>query len=192
MKIANLLTIVVANGLLLTAAAQTEAPKGFKTASLVLADSSTVSGYIKDNMKASASVVFQPTNGGKKKTYSGAELIAVKTEEAKFTCIKGDFFKVFCEGDLCFLQKMSDASGTPSYNGNEAIFNNGTEGNPNDYFIYDRRTQRLQLISKKNKDEVTHASFAGVPAALEKADAVKDNLAQLNEAVQAYNSRNSK
>lgn len=192
MKIVYLVAVVAGNLALLTAGAQTEAPKGFKAASLVLTDSSTVTGFIKDNIKASASVVFQPAEGAKRKTYSGSDLLAVKTSEANFTCIKGDFFKMICEGDLCFLQKSSDASGKPNYNGTEAVFNSGTEGKPGDYFIYDRRTQHLQLLSKKNKDEVTKTSFAGVPAALEKAGAVKDDLAQLRDAVELYNKRDGK
>lgn len=159
MKIATLLAVVCASIVQFTAGAQ-EIPKGFKQASLVLADSSTVSGSIKDNMKASASIIFQPSDGSKKKTYSGSELIAVKTNDTQYACIKGDFFKVLCEGDLCFLQKISDASGTPSYNGTEAVFNNGTEGKPGDYFTYDSRNKSLQLVSKKDKDEVMKASFA--------------------------------
>jgi hypothetical protein len=164
MKPATLLVAVCINMIALTVGAQ-DIPKGFKQASLVLADSSTATGSIKDNMKASASIVFQPSDGSKKKTYSGSELLAVKTNDAQYVCIKGDFFKVLCEGDLCFLQKISDASGTPSYNGTEAVFNNGTEGKPNDYFTYDRRTNSLQLISKKNKDEVIKTSFAGCATA---------------------------
>ncbi|HEX2628957.1 MAG TPA: hypothetical protein VHM26_08100 [Chitinophagaceae bacterium] len=159
MKIATLLAVVCANIIVFTAGAQ-EIPKGFKQASLVLADSSTLSGSIKDNMKGSASILFQPSDGSKKKTYSGSELIAVKTTDATYACIKGDFFKVLCEGDLCFLQKVSDASGMPSYNGTEAVFNNGTEGKLNDYFTYDRKNKSLQLVSKKNKEEVIKASFS--------------------------------
>lgn len=188
MKIANLLAVVCASIIVFTAGAQ-EIPKGFKQASLILADSSTAAGSIKDNMKASASIIFQPSDGSKKKTYSGSELIAVKTNDAQYACIKGDFFKVLCEGNLCFLQKVSDASGTPSYNGTEAVFNNGTEGKPNDYFIYDRRNKNLQLVSKKNKDEVVSTSFAGVPAALEKATTINGDISKLQEAVQLYNNR---
>lgn len=160
MKPAFLLAVVCVNMIALTAGAQ-DIPKGFKQATLIFADSSTATGSIKDNMKASASIVFQPADGSKKKTYSGSDLVAIKTSDTQYACIKGDFFKVLCEGDLCFLQKISDASGTPSYNGTEAVFNNGTEGKPNDYFTYDRRTNTLQLISKKNKDEVIKTSFAG-------------------------------
>ena len=165
MKSAKLLAVVCASMIVCTAVAQ-DFPKGFKQASLILADSSMITGSIKDNMKASASVIFQPADGSKKKTYSGSELIAVKTSDAQYACIRGDFFKVICEGNICFLQKISDASGTPSYNGTEAIFNNGTEGKPNDYFTYDRVTKILQLVSKKNKDEVIKASFAGCSAAI--------------------------
>ncbi|HKO82792.1 MAG TPA: hypothetical protein VJU78_20440 [Chitinophagaceae bacterium] len=190
MKIVNLLTLCTVSLVLTQANAQPEVPKGFKKGALILADNSHLSGYIKDNIRSNASVLFIAEASEKKKTYNGSDLNSAEIEGTKFICIKGDFFKVLSEGELNFLQKASDASGKPVYNGNEAIFSNGTEGKPNDYFIYTAGSKQLNLVSKKNVDEVIAASFAGYTAAIDKAKTVNGDLSQLKDAVEIYNNRN--
>jgi hypothetical protein len=169
--------------------AQTEIPKGFKKGAVTLADGSNVSGYIKDNIRNNASVTFITEAGEKKKNYNGSDLQSAEIEDAKFLCINGDFFRIISQGDLCFLQKSSDASGKPSYNGNEAVFSNGTEGKPNDYFIYNNRNKELKLVSKKNFDEVVAKTFAGNTAAIDKAKTANGDVARLKDAVDLYNNR---
>ena len=88
------------------------------------------------------------------------------------------------------LQKSSDASGKPTYNGNEAIFSSGTEGKLNDYFIYNNNDKKLVLVPKKNADDVIAASFAGNAAAFDKAKTANGDLSQLKAAVEIYNNRN--
>jgi hypothetical protein len=126
------------------------------------------------------------------RNYTGGDLISTEIDGTTFLCIKGDFFKVICTGDLSFLQKSSDASGKPSYNGTEVVFSNGTEGSPNDYFIYDNRNKQLQLVSRKNFSEVIAATFADYTAAIDKAKTTSSDIAQLKDAVEFYNRRNSK
>ena len=170
--------------------AQTEAPKGFKKGTIILADNSSVSGNIKNNIRSNASVTFISETGGKKKSYNGDELISAEIEGTKYLCMKGDFFRIISNGGLSFLQKSSDASDKPTYNGNEASFSNGTEGKIDDYFIYDSRNKQLKRISKKNFNEVTAAAFAGNTAAIDKAKALNGDVAQLKEAVEIYNNGN--
>ena len=187
MKISSILAAAMFSLFVLQVSAQTDAPKGFRKGSVALADGSNLSGLVKDNMRSNASVVFVTEAGTNKKTYNGSELVSAEIEGIKFLCINGDFFKVLCEGELCFLQKSSDASGKPTYNGNEAIFSSGTEGKPNDYFIYNGKDKQLKLISKKNVDQVAAACFAGNTAAIEKAKAINGDLSQIKEAVEIYN-----
>jgi hypothetical protein len=189
MKILKILAVTVLSVVMAQANAQSEAPKGYKKGSLVLTDNSSLSGFVKENIRKDASVSFAGTDG-KKKNYNGTDLLSAEIEGDKFICIKGDFFKVICEGELNFLQKSSDASGKPTYNGNEAIFSSGTAGKPNDYFIYNTNDKQLKLVSKKNLDEVVASSFAGHAAALDKAKTVDGDLLQLKDAVQVYNNRN--
>ena len=190
MKIVNLLTICILCLVLSQSNAQTEPPKGFKKGTIVLADGSSLPGFIKDNIRNNASVMFIFQSGGKKKNYDGSGLISAEIEGIKFICIKGDFFKVLSEGELNFLQKSSDASDKPTYNGNEATFSSGTEGKPNDYFIYNTKNKQLKLVSRKNVDEVIAASFAGNTAAIDKAKTASGDLSQLKDAVEIYNNRN--
>lgn len=193
MKIFRSVSLVLALSLfLLQAQAQTEVPKGFKKGAIMLADSSHLTGFIKESISHNSSVQFIAASGGKKKQYSGADIMAAEIDGVNYRCINGDFFRVICEGDMLFLQKESDASGQISYNGNDAIFSNGTDGKPGDYFIYTVAAKNLQLISKKNFEEVVTASFGTYPAAMDKARAASGDIAGLKDAVVIYNNRNSK
>lgn len=187
MKFLNTFAATVLSLVMLQANAQNEI-SSLKKGTIVLADGSSLSGTIKDNIRKSASVVFTQ-DGGKKRTYDGSELSSAEIEGTKFICIKGDFFKVLCQGELSFLQKASDASGKPSYNGNEAVFSNGTEGKPNDYFIYNSASKQLQLVSKKNVEEVAATCFAGNTAAIDKAKAINGDIALLKDAVEIFNQK---
>src|SRR5438034_1040608 len=159
MKIMNTLAASLLSLLLLNANAQSDVPNGFRKGTIVTADGNTQSGYVRDNIRTNASVSFIAGTHQKKKNYAGTDLNGLEIESVKYLCIKGDFFKVLCEGELNFVQKVSDASHKPSYNGTEVIFTSGTEGKPNDYFIYSTVNKQLNLISKKNLDEVIASSF---------------------------------
>ena len=188
MKISRLLPVAMLSLFVFNVYAQ-EAPKGFQKGSVTLADGSTVSGYVKNNMRSDASIQFSEADGKKKTKYNGADINAVEIEGTKYISIKGDFFKVLCEGELCYLQKSSDASGKAIKVGNETTFLSGTEGSPNDYFLYNNSKQ-LTLVSKKNLEATVTASFKGNNAAIDKAKTVKEDLSQLKEAVELYNGSN--
>src|SRR5882672_3625421 len=161
--------IVALSFAFLQAHAQNEPPKGFKKGTLVLTDNSVMAGYVKENIRNNASVVLVNATGDKKKSYDGSELVSAEIDGMKFLCIKGDFFHVISEGSLCFMQKESDASRKPSYNGTEPVFMNGTEGSRGDYFIYDSRNKQLKLVSKKTFDAVIAETFVNNTAAINKA-----------------------
>ena len=183
--------VLLLNLTLLAAKAQTEVPAGFKKGTIVVADGNMISGYVKENIRKNASLSFISDIDQKRKNYDGSDLKGAEIDGVKYICIKGDFFKVLCEGELSFLQKSSDASSKPSYNGIEPIYVSGTEGKPNDYFIYNNKDRQLKLVSKKNKGEVVAASFAGCNAAIDKAKSIDNDLSQLKEAVVVYNNRNN-
>ena len=172
--------------------AQNEIPQGYTKGSLVLANGSTLSGYLKDNIRKDATVTFYNESDKKKKDYDGTDLNSVQIENVKFICIKGDFFKVVSEGELSFLQKSSDASGKTSYNGLENTLTNGTEGKPGDYFIYNGGNSQLKKISKKNVNEVAANLFAGCTTAIDKAKSANGDMAIVKDAVEIYNSRTKK
>jgi hypothetical protein len=174
----------------LFAVAQTEIPKGYSKGIVLLPDGSRLEGFVKESIRAKASVCFIATAQDKKKCYEGSDLQGVELDGEQYICIKGDFFKVISRGELDFLQKASDASGKPVYNGTEAVFSNGTEGKPGDYFIFHTQTSDLKLVNKKNATAVSVASFADCTAALEKAKNINGDITLLKDAVEAFNNRN--
>lgn len=171
--------------------AQTDTQKGFGKGSLTLPGNSVITGYIKDNMKCDASVVLL-TETGIKKRYAGTEIVAVTIDSCRFICIKGDFFRVLCDGELNFLQKLSDASAKAAYNGNELLFMNGTEGKLNDYFFYEKSQQQLHLLTRKNLAAVVNGAFNNCIAAIDKVKESGSDIARLGQAVEIYNRRSGK
>ncbi|MEO7767920.1 MAG: hypothetical protein ABIS01_10855 [Ferruginibacter sp.] len=174
----------------IAAIAQNETPKGFTAGSIVLNDGTSLNGLLKDNLRKEAAIFFISEAGGKKKKYQGTDITGAELDGATYLCIKADFFKVVCKGNLCFLQKVSDASGIPVYNGTEAIYCNGTEGKPGDYFLYSATDKQLKMISRNTIETVAANSFSGCTAAIEKAKTVKNDLAQMKDAVDIYNQWN--
>jgi hypothetical protein len=192
MTMLRILSAAVFTLFFLEVSAQSNAPKGFKQGTVLLADSTTLTGYIKDNIRGNAAITLLTDANGKKQNYTGSDLRGATIEDTRFICIRGDFFRVICQGDLCFLQKSSDASGKPTYNGSEAVFTSGTEGKLSDYFIYSDKNKELKLVSKKNLDAVAASSFAGNAAAIEKAKTINGDIALLKEAVDIYNNGKGK
>lgn len=171
-----------------TVNAQNSTPEGYTKASITLADGTVQSGYIKDNIKKSASVTFIDESGNNKKVYEGADINGVKKDAENFICINGDFFKTISTGKLNFLQKSSNASGKVSYNGAEPFFSSGTEGKIGDYFIY--ADKKLKLLNKKTIESFINTDLLGCAEAIEKAKAANGDIAKMQEAVEIYNHSN--
>lgn len=187
MKLFKILSAVAILAMSFTSLKAQETPKGFGKGKVILADGSVVSGFVKEKIRSNASVTVISEVNNKKKNYNGNELLSAEIGEDKFICLKGDFFKVLNDGGLKFVQKSSDASGKPIYNGNQAVFANGTEGKPGDYFIYNNGTKELKLVTKKTITTVTAESFAGCDTAIAKAKTVNGDMAEMGEAVTLYN-----
>lgn len=165
-------------------------PKGFKKGRVIMDDSAVVSGYIKDDIRSHASVCFINGKDGKKQELNGGQIQSLEIDGTRFICVKGDFFKVLAEGRICFLQKSSDASDKPSYNGTDAVYINGTDGIRGDYFIYDPRHKSLKLVTRKSYVSVVSETFSGCTAAIEKANAPHTDMNGMKEAVLVYNNLN--
>lgn len=190
MKKSTFITAIFLLTISFAAKSQQAAPKGFLKGSIILTDNTALEGFIKDDIRNKAAITLMPSAGGKKVTYDGDKLSSVSFENSKYICIKGDFFKLICDGELSFLQKASDASSKPVYVGNETMFLNGTEGKPGDYFIFNNSLQQLQLVNSKNIAAVTARSFGNCEAAIASAKAINTDVAMLKDAVVIYNSRN--
>jgi hypothetical protein len=165
--------------------AQNTIPVGFVKADLVLDNGNSLSGYVKENIKKASAVVFVDEAGNNKKQYEGSDIKTISIDTLHFICIRGDFFKVLCAGKLNYLQKASNSSAKPTYNGTEAIFANGTEGKIGDYFIYS--DQQLKLLSRNNMDSFISKDLAGCSEAMQQAKASNGNLAKISVAVATFN-----
>jgi hypothetical protein len=164
-------------------------PKGFEKGSITLLNGSVVSGFFKTDMRKSA-ITFAPENGSKKITYDADGLLSADIGTEKYLCIKGEFFLQLCDGELSFLKKISDASSKPVYAGAEAIFLIRTEGKPGDYFILNKQSSQLNLLSHKNLADVAEKNFLQCTAAIDKAKQTGNDIAQMKDAVILFNNRN--
>ncbi|MFT3679533.1 MAG: hypothetical protein QM791_04630 [Ferruginibacter sp.] len=181
-------TLLIAAALFVTVNSWAQIPAGFVQGSITMADGSTKNGYVKDNTKKNASLAFVDNSGSNKQQFDGSQINGAVIDGTSYTCIKGDFFKMICNGKICFLQKASNASGKTIYNGSEAIILPGTDGKIGDYFTYSNN--QLTHITQKTLDAIIAEQFASCNAAIEKARSINGNLAALADAVAIYNAAN--
>lgn len=142
-------------------------PRGFEAGNIVLADNSLLQGFVKSDMRKNAAIQFIPAAGSKKITYRGDQLNGVSVGTDTYICRKGDFFKQVCPGTLSLLQKASDARAIPVYVGNEALFINGTEGKPGDYFTLQQET--LTLVKPGQLQQLVITDFPNCGAVISQA-----------------------
>jgi hypothetical protein len=171
----------------LSAYSQNAAPKGYRKGNIVLQNGTILSGYVKDNAANDASFTFIADSTTKKIKYSSSEITSVDIEGTKFICFKHDFFKVLSSGELSVLQKASNISSKPQYNGTQVFFLSGTEGRLGDYFVCNTSKDQLLLINKKNKDAIL-SLFTTDAASLEIAKQNAADSEVIKNAVALYNS----
>lgn len=185
MKILNALSSSVFCLFVSLAHAQTEIPAGYAKGTVTLANNQILTGYIKDNMKKSSSISFMDESGNNKKAFTSNDINGVKTETGNYIAVKGDFFKIICEGKINFLQKTSDAFNKPSYNGTEVVFSGGTDGKIGDYFSYEGN--ELILLNKKTLNTFINTAFIQCPQGMDRAKTINGDIAQLREAIDICN-----
>ena len=185
MQIKTILTAAAFMFATVAVKAQTSIPTDYVKGSISLADGSNLPGFIKDNLKKSASVSFIADNGTDKKTYDASQINGVKIEATDYICVKGDFFKTLSAGKLNFLQKASNSAGKVSMNGTQPVYYAGTDGKIGDYFAY--ADNNLKLINKKTVETFINTDLMGCTAAIEKAKTINGDMGKLQEAIDIYN-----
>jgi hypothetical protein len=171
-----------------SSSALAQAPAGFKTGYIILNDNTRKEGFVKDNFKSKAAVIFQDADG-KKTTYSGNDIKETGIEGSIYISYSSDFFKLVSSGAKASLfQKVTDASGQIIFNGSEAVgVSSGSEGAVKDFFIRTSKDNTLHLITKKNFQSVISTYCTDCPSVTE---SIKNNSAsyeKLEELVQLYN-----
>jgi hypothetical protein len=128
---------------------QTDIPKGFEKGNITLANGTSVSGYVKDQIHRSANIYFYNPTTGKKQLLDGNDLTSIEINNNKYLCLYGDFFKILSNADPILLQKSSDASGKVIYNGAEPSISKGSDGKIDDQFQYTANTNELKPVPHK-------------------------------------------
>jgi hypothetical protein len=168
------------------------APTGYSAGSITLSDGTVKNGYIKENFRKKAAISFMETPDSKAKAYDGWSLNAIQIGDARYQCLRGDFFTVLCAGELSFLQKTTEAEAKIDYNGSEPILRSTTEGKRNDYYVLNATTKELVLVTEKNYDQTVATLFAAYQPAVAKAKETAPSPAQLKPAVELFNQRSGK
>jgi len=168
-----------------------QAPAGFKAGYIILNDNTRKEGFVKENFKSKAAIVFQDADS-KKTTYSGNDIKEAGIDGITYISYSSDFFKLVSSGAKASLfQKVTDASGQIIFNGSEAVgVSSGSEGSVKDFFIRTSKDNSLHLVTKKNFQSVFAAYCAGCPSVTE---SVKNNslsYEKLEELIQLYNQCN--
>ncbi len=185
MKSKSIVMAMLVSFFAITGTAQTAIPAKYVKATIYLANGNTINGFIKDNIRQSSSVIFIDESGKNKKQYEGSDINALKTDATNFICIRGDFFKNLSAGKMNFLQKESNSSDKPLYNGTEPIFVNGTPGKIGDYYVFTE--EKLTLLNNKTLDDFINTHLTGCTEAVEKAKAINGDMAKMQQVVEIYN-----
>jgi hypothetical protein len=123
---------------------------GFANGQITLANNSTVSGPIKDNMKKKGEVILQAD--GKKTRYKAGEVTSVQIGNTHYITSNYTFYEVVYKGKtLELLRKASEPQGV-QYNGADAAIVT-SEGNIDDLFVK-KNGGALTLLTKKNSKDV--------------------------------------
>lgn len=162
-----------------------QAPKDFVEGSITLLNGTQQKGYIKDNMLKKGSIQFINAVDSKKMNYEGTELNALRFSATDYQCIKGDFFKSICSGNVSYLQKVSKTSTKVLYSGSEPVGVAGTDGKLGDFYLY--KDNQLTHLTKKNMQTVLNSTIGDCAEAIAKAKNVGENTEALTEAILAYN-----
>lgn len=165
-----------------------QAPAGFKTGYIILNDNTRKEGFVKENFKSKAAVIFQAADG-KKTTYSGNDIKEAGIEGITYVSYSSDFFKLVSSGTKASLfQKVTDASGQIIFNGSEAVgVSSGSEGAVKDFFIRTTKDNNLHLVTKKNFQSVVAAYCADCPSVTESVKNNSISYEKLEEVIQLYN-----
>lgn len=165
-----------------------QAPAGFKTGYIILNDNTRKEGFVKENFKSKAAVIFQDTDG-KKTTYSGNDIKEAGIGDITYISYSSDFFKLVSSGTKAsLLQKVTDASGQIIFNGSEAVgVSSGSEGAIRDFFIRTSKDNSLHLVTKKNFLSVISTYCADCPSVTESVKNNSSSYEKLEEVIQLYN-----
>ncbi|MBC7827338.1 MAG: hypothetical protein H7122_06310 [Chitinophagaceae bacterium] len=161
-------------------------PEGFNAGSIVMPDNTTLTGYVRNNMKKNGEVIFLSPDG-KKIKYTATQVSSISIDNNHYIVANNAFYKVVTDGaKIKLLRKASNASGI-QYNGSEPIVLDAGEGSYDDYFIQTVSTKKLQLVRKKDFQKVFTSACSDCTTLTDDLKANKLGFAEIEQAVALYN-----
>jgi|GEM_PF-2273367 len=162
-------------------------PEGLSRGTVVTTDNSIMEGYVKNNMKKNGEILFFSADG-KKTRFSASQLFEATVDSTRYIVSNNAFYKVVKEGvKIKLLRKASNSSGI-GYNGTEPIVVNSGEGVYNDYFIQTVATKKMELVRKKDFQQLFVTLCADCPTLTEDIKSNKIGFTDIEQAVAFYNS----
>jgi len=125
---------------------------GYLSGEIVLADNSTITGTVKDNIRKKGEITV--LRDGKKTKYKADEISSVRIGSSNYITNGYTFYELLWQGtNLTLLRKANEPSGV-RYIGAEPIVISNSEGDINDYFVKIKTDASLTLINAKNVRDV--------------------------------------
>ncbi len=147
-----LLTVLLQAATLHAQPAPEKEADGYLSGEIVLADNSTITGTVKDNIRKKGEITVM--RDGKKTKYKADEISSVRIGSNNYITIGYTFYEVIWQGtNLSLLRKANEPSGV-RYIGAEPIVISNSEGDINDFFIKTKTAASLNLVTNKNVKEI--------------------------------------
>lgn len=125
---------------------------GYLPGEVRLANNTTITGAIKDNIRKKGEIIVF---ADKKKTkYNAADITSVQIDKRMYVTNNYTFYELLWKGNtISLLRKANEPSGV-YYNGAQPIIVSAGEGDTDDYFIAAKNESSFQLLTRKNIKEI--------------------------------------
>ena len=161
-------------------------PEGFKPGVITMPDNTTQNGYVRNNMKKNAEIVFLSPDGRKTK-YTATQVNHVTVDTKEYIVSNNAFYQVIADGAKIKLLRKASNSSSIQYNGSEPVIADAGEGSYDDYFIQAAGTTKLQLVRKKDFAKIFSNVCADCPALTDQLRDSKLGFEEIEQAVALYN-----
>ena len=164
-------------------------PKGFQPGFVILADSTRLQGYIRNNIRHWATVQTLQ-HDGRKTTWTASQLREAVIQANRYVVVEGEWYLVLESGArLNLFQKASAVSDGIQFNGTEPVGQSGSRGGYQDQFLQNavRPDSPLIWITAANMEVMIRNLMAECEVLKQLLDGKKVGLKDLRELVRIYN-----
>lgn len=163
-------------------------PKGFQPGYVILADSTRLQGYIRNNIRHWATVQTLQ-HDGRKTTWTASQLREAVIHGNRYVVVEGEWYFVQESGArLNLLQKASAVSEGIQFNGTEPVGSTGSRGGYLDQFLQNaaQPDSLLIWITAANMEAMVRNLMAECEVLKQSLAGKKVSLKDLRELVRTY------